>query len=173
MATIGGVRKKAKAGVLAIFWAAFLSFTGHGLAQAPLRRLVTIYSFTGVDGDGSFPLAGLTIGKDGVLYGTTNQGGTGNPGEGTVFDLKPPTAEGSDWTESVLYRFLGAPDATSPQAGVVLGAGGLYGGQVANSAWVLCSKWNRPKLAAEIGPRICCTVFRRAETEIIRRVVWC
>jgi uncharacterized repeat protein (TIGR03803 family) len=107
---------------------AFLVFTGYAAAQTSLPTLRTIYSFTGVDrGDGSFPLAGLADGKNGVLYGTTNQGGLGNPGEGTIFELKPPAAKGGGWTETVLYRSPGAPSPARPQAGVVIGRGALYG----------------------------------------------
>lgn len=65
-----------------------------------------IYSFTGINGDGSLPGGGaLAVGKDGVLYGTTQCGGTGAPagwpcsdggvpGSGTVFALLPPTTGG-------------------------------------------------------------------------------
>jgi uncharacterized repeat protein (TIGR03803 family) len=65
-----------------------------------------IYSFTGQGGDGANPEAGLVLSpKSGVLYGTTNAGGTA--GYGTVFSLTP--VAGGTWTEKVLYSFAGAP----------------------------------------------------------------
>jgi uncharacterized repeat protein (TIGR03803 family) len=65
-----------------------------------------IYSFTGQGGDGANPEAGLVLSpKSGVLYGTTNAGGTA--GYGTVFSLTP--AAGGVWTPKVLYSFAGAP----------------------------------------------------------------
>src|SRR5580693_221708 len=71
-------------------------------AQAP--GLTTLYSFTGQDGDGASPYAGVVLGPDGSLYGTTGYGGTF--GAGVVYQLSPPTSGGA-WTESVLYSFTG------------------------------------------------------------------
>jgi len=96
-----------------------------------------LHSFTG-GGDGGYPYGGLVIGKGGVLYGTTELGGTGPcssdiSGCGTVFSLTPPTSPGEAWTEAVLYSFNGSPgDGAAPLAGVVIRAesGGqpvLYG----------------------------------------------
>ncbi len=45
-----------------------------------------LHSFTGQNGDGSMPLAGLALSSTGVLYGTTSAGGLG---AGTVFSIKP------------------------------------------------------------------------------------
>jgi uncharacterized repeat protein (TIGR03803 family) len=86
-----------------------------------------LYAFTGVSGDGSNPV-GVAIGRHGVLYGATASGGTAGF-LGTVFLLRPPTAPGSPWTETVLHSFTGSPsDGDSPGAGVVIGNGGvLYG----------------------------------------------
>jgi len=44
-----------------------------------------LYSFSGQNGDGATPLAGLTLGPGNVLYGTTSAGGTA--AAGTVFSL--------------------------------------------------------------------------------------
>ena len=73
--------------------------------------LNTLYTFAG-DSDGRFPIAAVTLGQDGSLYGTTAYGG-GPQDCGTVFNLKPfptppPTAL-SPWQESVLHRFTGPP----------------------------------------------------------------
>jgi uncharacterized repeat protein (TIGR03803 family) len=64
-----------------------------------------IYSFTGTGGDGANPEAGMILSPKGVLYGTTDAGGT--TGNGTVFSLTP--AVGGAWTEAVIYSFAGAP----------------------------------------------------------------
>jgi len=88
-----------------------------------------IYSFTGKDGD--LPYAGLVMGQNGVLYGTTDSGGAS--GKGAVFELAPGAA-GAPWTETVLYSFTGQNgDGSGSFAGVVIGAGGVlfgvtYGG---------------------------------------------
>jgi uncharacterized repeat protein (TIGR03803 family) len=84
----------------------------------------TIFTFTG-GADGGVPIGNLATDSNGVLYGTTNYGGSGN--HGTVYSLTPPASPGSAWTETVLYRFSG-PDGAVPNGGVLLGAGGvLYG----------------------------------------------
>jgi len=73
--------------------------------------------------DGRYPVAGL-ISVNGRLYGTTHRGGggsCGNAGCGIVFSLDPNTG-----TETVLYAFNGA-DGADPKAGLVSGAGLLYG----------------------------------------------
>ena len=89
-----------------------------------------LYNFTG-GSDGGSP-TGLVIGTGGVLYGTTSYGGAETAicgvGCGTVFTLTPPVSPGGAWTESVLYSFQGGSDGSVPNAGVVIGSGGvLYG----------------------------------------------
>lgn len=88
-----------------------------------------IYNFAGPFGtspDGANPMANVVIGKGGVLYGTTFYGGT--RGGGTVFQLTPPAAPGSAWTETVLHNFTGGSDGDTPQAAVIIGKNGvLYG----------------------------------------------
>jgi uncharacterized repeat protein (TIGR03803 family) len=98
-----------------------------------------LYSFTGVNGDGAYPYAGLVMDHAGNLYGTTLSGGT-NPcpvepwlpgvsyssvfaGCGTVFKVDP------NGHETVLYRFTGANgDGAYPAASLNLDtAGNLYG----------------------------------------------
>jgi uncharacterized repeat protein (TIGR03803 family) len=96
-----------------------------------------IHTFGETPGDGENPLAALTLGPGGVLYGTTEFGGSGvcatsegaYPGCGTVFQLTPPTAPGGTWTESILYTFATTNgDGAAPVAGVVAGKNGaLYG----------------------------------------------
>ena len=93
---------------------------------------VTLYDFTG-GVDGGDPVAGLVIGKNNVLYGTTYYGGA--HGYGTVFQLAP-SAGGGVWTEKVLYSFANGSDGAYPAAGLVLNTSGVlygttYGGGVA------------------------------------------
>jgi len=81
------------------------------------------------------PVASLTIGQGGTLYGTTLHGGSGGPCEagcGTVFQLTPPATTGGTWTESTIYNFTGANgDGGWPAARLVLGKNGvLYGTNV-------------------------------------------
>jgi uncharacterized repeat protein (TIGR03803 family) len=71
-----------------------------------------LYNFTGING--ARPSAGVVIGKDGVLYGTTYWGG--KIGNGTVFSLTPPTSPGDSWTETVLHNFTGGSDGGWPFA---------------------------------------------------------
>jgi len=107
--------------------------------QEPSPKIVTIHNFKNLQ-TGAFPQGGLVIGTGGVLYGTTQQGGTltapcpvkPNPddGCGTVYQLTPPSAEGEPWTETVLHRFANKTrlDGHWPFAGLTLGADGvLYG----------------------------------------------
>jgi uncharacterized repeat protein (TIGR03803 family) len=71
---------------------------------------------------GAYPLAAL-IDVDGVLYGTTSQGGGSATeyGYGTVFRI---TASGN---ETVLHSFTGKSDGAFPAAGLIYVNGSLYG----------------------------------------------
>jgi uncharacterized repeat protein (TIGR03803 family) len=95
----------------------------------------SLYSFQGNNlghGDGANPLAGVTLGPDGAVYGTTAAGGMGPcdhnygfDGCGTVFKLQPSTTIcGSvrcPWNETVLYRFTGNDNSgDSPGMGAVV-----------------------------------------------------
>jgi hypothetical protein len=77
-----------------------------------------LWSFGGTPGDTYFPY-GVTMGRDGVLYG--NGGG----GCGAIFSLTPPASPGGAWTEAVLYQFKCAPDAANPYQLVIDGNGVL------------------------------------------------
>ncbi|HEY6293676.1 MAG TPA: choice-of-anchor tandem repeat GloVer-containing protein, partial [Terriglobia bacterium] len=84
------------------------------------------YTFTGADGDGAIPLAGLARDAAGNLYGTTPYGGDLNcnspDGCGTVFEVS------AGGTERVLHIFTGGADGGNPAAGLVRdAAGNLYG----------------------------------------------
>jgi hypothetical protein len=97
-----------------------------------------IYRFTGTNGDGAFPVAGVVLGKNGVLFGTTTFGGaatSGSPcmsqgatGCGTVFKLTPPSVPGGAWTETILHSFTGQNGEGSIPGPLTLGPTGvLYG----------------------------------------------
>lgn len=88
-----------------------------------------IYSFGSQNQDGASPYAGVVFGPDGLLYGTTEEGGNGY---GTVFSLQPPAvackAALCPWTETVIHRFNGT-DGAYPEFGNLVfdQAGNLYG----------------------------------------------
>jgi uncharacterized repeat protein (TIGR03803 family) len=91
--------------------------SGGGYAERVL------YSFLKNGTDGNTPIGGLIIDSGGNLYGTTQNGGSGN--HGTVFELSPST--GRTWTETILWTFDGTNGA-NPRGGVVFdSAGNLYG----------------------------------------------
>ena len=77
-----------------------------------------VYGFYKVRDDGAAPVASL-IKVNGMLYGTTQYGGTND--EGTVFSVTP------SGTENVLHSFGGSTDGTYPNAGLVDVGGTLYG----------------------------------------------
>jgi hypothetical protein len=90
-----------------------------------------LYAFQGIT-DGMAPIAGLTL-HNGKIYGTTSNGGNGNPdeasldfGAGTVFELS--LAENGHWTETIIYRFPGSCGPAYPESNVVFdGNDNLYG----------------------------------------------
>lgn len=82
-----------------------------------------LYTFGGSP-DAATPWGGLMLAKDGNLYGTSLNGGTG--AGGTVFRLTP-NGDGT-WSESVLYSFQQQGDGFGPLAVPTMdAAGSLYG----------------------------------------------
>jgi uncharacterized repeat protein (TIGR03803 family) len=84
-----------------------------------------LYSFgtTDTSANGYQPY-GLVIGRLGVLYGATAQGGSA--AVGTIYSLTP-TGTGGPWTQAILHTFAASGDGNIP-TGVILGpAGSLYG----------------------------------------------
>jgi hypothetical protein len=79
-----------------------------------------LHLFRGIP-DGSNPGAGVTIGENGDLYGTTMWGGVEGTG-GTVFQVTQSSGEPNGWTEAVLYRFTDKNDGANPRAALVFGA---------------------------------------------------
>lgn len=92
----------------------------------PSQRYKVLFSFgSNVYGrDGAYPVAGV-IEAEGMLYGTTQSGGSYGIGRsgigGTVFRV---TASG---VETVLHSFSGRPDGAGPVAGVIAVKGTLFG----------------------------------------------
>ena len=83
-----------------------------------LSTLTTLHIFSGADG--SYPNAGLVLGRDGNFYGTTVDGGTAN--DGTVFKISP----GGILT--TLYSFDNGADGGNPFGGLVQGGDGNFYG---------------------------------------------
>ena len=97
-----------------------LSPTPNGWAHTVL------YSFTGGT-DGGEPYKGVTLARDGSLYGTAVTGGSGSceGGCGVVYKL---TNSGGTWTQAVIHAFSGADDGSGPGARVTVDRNGnVYG----------------------------------------------
>lgn len=87
-------------------------------------RLERLHDFDATS-PGMFPLAGVTLGPDGEVYGTTGAGGS--HGVGTVFRLNPPAGPGERWTKDILHEFGSRPGGR-PATNLTLGPdGALYG----------------------------------------------
>jgi len=106
----------------AVCCAVVLQFAAAEVAQTKVHVL---HSFAG-NTDGRKPRAAL-IDVNGILYGTTEKGGTGNcsQGCGTVYALDPKTG-----ADTVLYSFCGqqnCSDGSVPQSSLIDVNGTLYG----------------------------------------------
>jgi uncharacterized repeat protein (TIGR03803 family) len=97
-----------------------------------------LHSFAGISnghqmGDGANPNGGLALDGKGNVYGTTYIGGyncphNSNQGCGTVFELRPPTTKGGQWTERQLHVFTAGSDGGNPAGDLVFDTkGSLYG----------------------------------------------
>jgi hypothetical protein len=118
--------RQAATGLLALALVFTLAIAATQPAQAQI--FTVLHTFTGGQ-DGGHPVAGLTMDKAGNLYGTAEEGGSGNcNGEyacGTVYRLK---RSGSDFIFNPLYVFNGGSDGSFPEARVIFGPNGtLYG----------------------------------------------
>jgi uncharacterized repeat protein (TIGR03803 family) len=91
-----------------------------------------LYSFKG-GSDGGSPISTLVSDGAGNFYGTTSDGGAATCECGTIFKISR-NASGA-WIESVVYRFLGTPDAGFSYNGLVAdGKGNFYGSTVHGGA---------------------------------------
>ena len=127
--------------LLILFSAAALPTT-----NAWAQTLTTLYSFTGANGDGSEPIAGLVADASGNLYGTTASGGLSQcssgifgSGCGVVFELMPPTSPNGTWTEKIIYKFTGGSDGAQPWAGLIVDKSGNLYGTAAGGGQSACS----------------------------------
>lgn len=84
-----------------------------------------LYSFKGGK-DGAAPISGLVADSAGNFYGTTSDGGSSACSCGTIFKMTRGSA--GKWTESVAYRFPGAPGPGFAYNGIITdGNGNFYG----------------------------------------------
>jgi len=81
----------------AVLFVATLLFAGTPLTAAQTET--TIHAFKG----GSDPLGGLVADANGALYGTTYYGG--EFGQGSVYEMVPPSTQGGAWTVTTIYSF--------------------------------------------------------------------
>jgi hypothetical protein len=95
---------------------------GHGWGYEVLYRFNN--GPQSVQGDGVNPAAGVVLGKDGVIYGTTERGVTY---DGTLFALSPPARRSKQWRETILHYFGIGFDAVFPGAIAFDSAGNLCG----------------------------------------------
>ena len=105
-------------------WSGGNSTAGTVFQVTTNGTLTTLISFNVVNGmginvNGAYPMAGLTLGNDGNFYGTTGQGGSG--AAGTVFKM---TTNG---TLTTLASFNGT-NGLQPEAGLTLGNDGNFYG---------------------------------------------
>jgi len=83
----------------------------------------TIHSFTGSN-SGEYPIGGLTVGKDGYFYGTTEYGGA-TYNAGIVYRLFESRGV---WVGQLVYAFSGGAGGTYPYAGLTMDStGNFYG----------------------------------------------
>ena len=102
---------------------ALLAVTVLATLSSQAQTFKVIYAFTGGQ-DGAEPHAGLTMDRQGNLYGTTTS--FGSFGVGTVFQLE---RRGSLWLFKTIYTFQGSGgDGWYPDSRVIFGPDGiLYG----------------------------------------------
>src|SRR5258708_33492926 len=85
-----------------------------------------LYSFTG-GADGGEPYKGVTLDREGNLYGTAVTGGSGSceGGCGVVYKL---TKSGGTWNQTIIHAFTGGDDGSGPGARVTVDrSGNVYG----------------------------------------------
>ena len=97
-------------------------------SRAAAQTYTVLHNFTGGSG-GATPYAGVLVGRDGNLYGTTTASGGGTcsgffgTGCGTVFELNP-----INQSFTTLWQFTAGTDGATPEAGLIIGPGGaMYG----------------------------------------------
>ena len=143
--------------------AACLAAFSVGHAFAAKESVLFRFPAKGINAAGASPMAGLVAGPDGNLYGTTAAGGDSNCNCGTIFQLAPPSAGQTAWTETVLYSFQGYPnDGQLPRGSLAIDKkGNLYGttqfGGASQSGTIFmlqnsCDSWTETILHQFAGP---------------------
>ena len=103
------------------------SGTVFQLSPTPTGWVQTVlYSFTG-GADGAEPYKGVTVDRQGNLYGTAVSGGSGGceGGCGVVYKL---SNSGGTWTQTIIHAFTGGDDGSGPGARVTVDrSGNVYG----------------------------------------------
>lgn len=87
---------------------------------------IVLYSFTG-GADGGEPYKGVTLDREGNLYGTAVTGGSGSceGGCGVAYQL---TKSGGTWTQTIIHAFTGGNDGSGPGARLTVDrSGNVYG----------------------------------------------
>jgi uncharacterized repeat protein (TIGR03803 family) len=162
---------------------AVLLFCGY-LASYPAmaQQPVTLYSFSNTAdlASGAGP-SGITLGGDGVLYGTTTYGGfstsQGNctHGCGVAFSLTPPTSPGGAWTETLLWTFgMNQADGQFPQRLIMGPDGVLYGTTPSGGTRGRGTLFSlTPPASAPPGPKPSSSRSERPSAAVSRRRVSC
>ena len=94
----------------------------------PAGTYTLLYNFGSVTGDGLFPIAALTVGTDGNLYGAASKGG--KAGYGALYEI---TTAGK---EKLLYSFcvVACTDGFVPTTPMVLHTDGVFYGNTAGNS---------------------------------------
>ena len=106
---------------------------------------ITLYSFTGANGDGRAPQTGLIIDSSNNLYGTTLMGGTSTAcgtklGCGTAFELAySSTSKSYATTPTILHTFTGGSDGGSPSSLIIDSSFNLYGTTQVGGGSTVCA----------------------------------
>ena len=117
------------------------SLTPPAIASAEWKLDVLLRFGCVENGKGEAPAAALSIGRDGSLYGTTENGGISphegsRRGYGIVFQLTPPDPVTGKREPKNLWRFTGGLDGESPLGGVIeTSSGVLYGTANGGGRW--------------------------------------
>jgi hypothetical protein len=105
----------------------FTGFAGCGtvFSLQPAAREVAarseqvLYRLNGRPDDGVHPMAGVSLGTKGDLFGTAIGGGRQEGG--VIFQVLPPSKKGGSWSETVIHTFsLGGDGGASPMGGLII-----------------------------------------------------
>lgn len=91
-----------------------------------------LHNFSENNVDGFWPCSSLTLDSAGNLYGTASAGGSkvNSPVYlyGVAFELSPPAAAGTTWTETILHPFGAGKDGQYPTSNLIFDSeGNLFG----------------------------------------------